>query len=99
MAFPKIPAALYAGTVGQAELSRGDLSDKRHRFAGRVSYDQAIHVSLIDHFLSDQMLRQEVDQWAPKFADRKDQRESADLRGLDQDCGLENLVQSAKSTG
>jgi hypothetical protein len=69
MALPEIPAALYARTVGQAELSHGDLSDERYRVARRISDDQAVHVSLIDGFLLNQMLREKVEQRTPKFTD------------------------------
>src|SRR5690349_1840506 len=82
MTFPQIPPALDARTVRQAELSHCHVSDEGYRVARRISDDQAIYVSLIDGFLFDKMLRQEVDQWTPKFADHQNERKSADLRGL-----------------
>jgi hypothetical protein len=83
MTFPQIPPALDARTVGQAELSHRHLSDERYRLARRISDDQAIEVSVLDGFLFDKMLRQKLEQRAPKFANDQNERKSADLRGLE----------------
>ena len=60
---------------------------------------QMVDIGLIDGLLLDQVLREEVEQRPPKFLDHQNQRKPADFSSLNEGCGLEDLIQSAKSAG